>query len=189
MDFASVIEARRSARQYRPIEVARPVIERVLHAASLAPSARNSQPWRFHVAVGAARAAVGEIMAQTTVHLAEYLELMAPEDYEAVARWYSTLGDAPVVIGVSSFQAEPAVDRDDTMLSVGCALENLLLAATAEGLAVCVVTSARWVTDELKAAMHVAPERDFVSLVVMGYPAESQPPQPPKRTDHTDWVE
>ena len=189
MDFASVIETRRSTRQYKSVEVGRDVVERILHAASLAPSARNSQPWRFHVAVGEPRVRVGEIMAQTTVHLAEYLDVMAPEDYEMVARWYSTLGDAPVLIGVSSLQTEPTVDRDDTMLSVGCALENLLLAASAEGLAACVVTSARWVTDELKEAMNVAAERDFVSLVALGYPADSQPPRPPRRTDHTDWIE
>lgn len=189
MDFASVIRSRRSTRSYLPGDVDREVVERILAAASLAPSARNSQPWRFHVAVGDARTRVGEIMAQTTVHLAEYLDVMAPEDAQAIALWYSTLGDAPVVIGVSSLQTEPTVDHDDTMLSVGCALQNLLLAATDEGLGACVVTSARWVTEELKTALSVDAEREFVSLVALGHPAESLPPQPPRRIDTIDWVE
>lgn len=189
MDFADVIHSRRSTRSYEPRGIDREVIERILESAVLAPSARNSQPWRFHVAVGEPRARVGEIMAQTTVHLAEYLDVMAPEDAQTIALWYSTLGDAPVVIGVSSLQTEPMVDEKDTMLSVGCALQILLLAATNEGLGACVITSARWVTDELKSALGVERERSLVSLVAIGHPADTLPPQPPRRVDNTDWVE
>ena len=49
MDFYDVIKTRRSVRSYsdRPIDEA--VLERVLDAARLAPSANNTQPWHFVV--------------------------------------------------------------------------------------------------------------------------------------------
>jgi len=189
MEFWETIEKRHSVREFDSREVDRELVERVLRAASLAPSAKNSQPWRFHVAVGESRAAVGEIMAQTTIHLTEYLETVGPEHYEAIARWYSTLGDAPVVIGVSMAEVDPGFDRDDELLSMGAAIENLLLAAFAEGLAACPVTFSRWVCDELKLALGVEPEREFLSLVVLGYPTDGVDGSPVKNEDVADWLE
>ncbi len=127
-------------------------------------------------------------MAQTTVHLTEYLDTIGPEHYEAIARWYSTLGDAPVVIGVSMARSETEFDRDEALMSMGAALENLLLAATAEGLAACVVTFSRWVRDDLKIALNVADDRDFLSLIVAGYPRGGSEHLPEKNTDVVDWL-
>jgi len=190
MDFWEVVEKRHSVREFEPRAVERAHVERILRAASLAPSPKNSQPWRFHVATGQARAEVGEVMAQTTVHLTEYLETVGPEFFEAIARWYSTLGDAPVAIGVSMEACESDFDRVDELMSMGAALENLLLAATAEGLAACVVTFSRWVCDELKTALGVDSDREFVSLVVVGYPLSPQHgPRMEKRSDVAEWIE
>lgn len=189
MEFWRVVDRRHSVRAYQPKPVDRQVLERVVHAASIAPSPRNSQPWRFHVATGETRVRVGEIMAQTTVHLSEYMDVIEPEDYDGIARWYSTLGDAPVVIGVSMMRSETGFDRDDVLLSMGASLENLLLAATEEGLAACVVTFSRWVRDELHRAFEVADDRDFLSLVVVGYPLGDTLVSPPKNPDAADWLE
>jgi len=189
MDFWEVIEKRHSVREFESRAVEHSLIERMLHAASLAPSAKNMQPWRFHVATGEARAAVGEIMAQTTVHLTEYLEALGPEYCEYAAKWYSTLGDAPVAIGVSMGEVESEFDRVDELMSMGAALENLLLAATAQGIAACVVTFSRWVCDELKVALGVDPDREFVSLVVVGYPLSDQHGLAlEKNTDVAEWL-
>jgi len=188
MEFWEVIDKRHSVRDYQSREVDRPSLERIVHAAAVAPSAKNTQPWRYHVATGAVRAEVGEVMAQTTVHLTEYLETIGPEHYEEIARWYSTLGDAPVVIGVSMERVESEFDRDEALMSMGASLENLLLAATAEGLAACVVTFSRWVSDDLKRVLRVADDREFVSLVVVGHPHDGTRLVPEKNTDVADWL-
>jgi nitroreductase len=47
------IEARRSIRKYKPDQpVSREQLDRLLHAAMLAPSARNSRPWEFIAITG-----------------------------------------------------------------------------------------------------------------------------------------
>src|SRR6476659_10910074 len=49
VDLVVHIGRRRSVRRYRPSSISRDVVERLLTAASSAPSAHNKQPWRFVV--------------------------------------------------------------------------------------------------------------------------------------------
>ena len=47
MELMKVIKERRSVREYRDAPIERSTIERLVIAATLAPSARNLQPWAF----------------------------------------------------------------------------------------------------------------------------------------------
>ncbi|HLB46823.1 MAG TPA: nitroreductase family protein, partial [Anaerolineales bacterium] len=49
MDLLTAIEGRRSFRRYTDRAVPRDAVERLLTAATWAPSAHNRQPWRFVV--------------------------------------------------------------------------------------------------------------------------------------------
>ena len=46
------IENRRSIRKYRSDEIDRKLIEEIIYSATLAPSAKNRQPWKFIVYQG-----------------------------------------------------------------------------------------------------------------------------------------
>lgn len=170
MELTAVISARHSVRDFTDRVVDHEVMQRILDAASLAPSALNEQPWRFYVAEGETRARVGEIMAQSTVYLTDYIEILGPERYEEAFHWYTDLGGAPVVVGV----AMPGTDDVPTLinrcLAVGAATENLLLAVTDEGLGACMVTFSYWVRDELGEAFGLEEGRVIIALVVIGHP-------------------
>jgi nitroreductase len=188
MDFWDVIDGRHSTRAYSEEAVPREKLARVLHAAAAAPSAMNSQPWRYHVAEGEARGEVGKLLAQATVHLTEYIEVLGQERYEEAVEWYSSLGNAPVVIGVSATTSETEFDVTNTLLSVGASIQNLLLAATAEGLGACNITFAWWVREELAARFGVSEDRQVVAIIALGYPGTVAPASPPHREDVADWV-
>ena len=49
MEFNELVNKRRTAREFTNKEVSKKQIEEVLHSASLAPSAKNRQPWKFYV--------------------------------------------------------------------------------------------------------------------------------------------
>ncbi len=49
MEFFEVLNTRRSVRSYTNEPVTKDEVETLLHAACMAPSARNLQPWRFVV--------------------------------------------------------------------------------------------------------------------------------------------
>ena len=182
MEVYEAIRRRRSVRSFDGKPVAREKLERIIEAAALAPSAHNSQPWHFHVTSGAARDAVCDVVSLSTVHLQEYLEMLPTEELEAAERFFAGLGGAPVVIAVSVSVAEDDLGRINTLLSTGCAIENLMLAAGEEGLACCNVTFAFWVRDKLVELLEIAPDREIVSLLLVGAPTEIPAPTQ-RRTD------
>ncbi|MDD4108256.1 MAG: nitroreductase family protein [Prolixibacteraceae bacterium] len=49
MDFAELVKRRQSDRKYSPVAVEKEKLVQCLEAARLAPSANNSQPWKFIV--------------------------------------------------------------------------------------------------------------------------------------------
>lgn len=187
MDFWQVLEGRRSVRAFKTDPVPRDVIERLLAGAGLAPSVLNSQPWDFHVCTGASRIDVGETLAQATTHLDEYMEVLGKEHYEEAVRWYSSLGDAPVVIVTAMKTPEEDFDCLNLTLSVGAALENLLLAAKAESLAACNITFGWWVRDEIKTQLGIPEGQSVASVVALGYPAVAETVAPPRRECISVW--
>lgn len=189
MDLWEALEGRHSVRLFRSQPVADEVMKRVLHAAVLAPSAFNSQPWRFHVTRGSTRISLGTLLAQATVHLAEYMEMLGPERYQEAINWYSSLGDAPVILGVSVPRAESELDEMNKLISVGAAVENLMLAATDEGLGTCVITFAWWVKDELAELLDIGDDRQMVALLAVGYPRDTVPASPPHSNDVAVWYD
>lgn len=189
MEFWDVLDARHSIRDFTDEPVERATIERLVHAASLAPSAENKQPWRFHVATGEARVRIGQILAQATVYLEEYLGMLPADKRDSVLKWFSSLGGAPVVIGVSMADADSDVATVNNLLSVGAAVENLLLAATADGLGACNVTFGWWVRDELASAFNLESGRSVTTVIVVGWPSNVPPVAPVHGEDILDWYE
>ncbi len=58
------IENRRSIRKYKPDEIERKLIEEIIYSASLAPSAKNRQPWKFIVYQGKEKKKLVDVMRQ-----------------------------------------------------------------------------------------------------------------------------
>jgi coenzyme F420-0:L-glutamate ligase/coenzyme F420-1:gamma-L-glutamate ligase len=178
-----VIHQRRSIRRYADRPVERALIERLLEAATWAPSAHNRQPWRFAVIQDKGRQErLAEAMnAVLRADLAA--DGLPPEHIQAQAsRRRDRLTRAPVLI----LLCMTMVDMDDypdpkrrqaewTMATQSLALagQNLLLAAQAEGLGACWLCAPLFcpdvVRDHLGLPAHWQPQA-FISL---GWPAES----------------
>jgi nitroreductase len=188
MDLYEAIRARHSVRAFSPREVEREKLDRVFAGAAAAPSAMNASPWRFHVATGKSRETVGQIMAQSTLHLKEYIGVVPQENLDFAEHFYAELGKAPIVVAVSAPALADEFDKVNTYISVGCAIENMLLSATAEGLACCSLTFSFWVRDELAAQYELPADREIVALVLLGYPAET-PAAPPHNLDVVTYFE
>jgi nitroreductase len=189
MDIMEAMRQRHSYRSFTDEPVDRALLERVLNAARLAPSAMNAQPWRFHVATGTTRQRVAEVMQQTTVYLDDYLANMGMNDrIEAATKFATDLGDAPVVMAMSIPRSDNEMAALNNTLSAGAALENLLLAATAYGLGTCSITFSYWVRDELAQALEVPADEMIVALIVLGHPS-GRPSAPPHEADVVIWHE
>ena len=189
MEFWDTVASRHSTRDFRHDPIPRELVERVISAARQAPSAGNSQPWRFWVLQGDSRAKLGEIIAQSTVHLTEYMEMLGPKRYEAAVTWYSSLGNAPVLVVVSGAVTTVEFEAMNRNLSIGAAIENLLLAATSEGLGGCNVTFSYWVKGEMSTVLGVPDSEEVVSVVALGVPSDVPSASPETKSDDTVWLD
>ncbi len=181
MDFFDAVGSQRACRSFTDEPVSDADLERLLKAATFAPSAENRQPWEFVVVTDEERrAAIGELMVRLWEGGArEYARsrddgaLFAEVD-EALS---SGLASAPVLVVVGA-------DTDKVLeismaSSIWPAIQNLLLAATALGLGSALTTIATFLGDELSAVVglpdHVAP----VAVIPVGHPARRL--GPPRR--------
>lgn len=147
------IRSRRSVRNYRPDRVPRDVIERLLEAATWAPSAHNKQPWKFAV-ISEDAALRGKVAA-----LSKYGE------------WISK---APCLILVyldkSSLDERIYNCAAKHHEAIGSAIQNLMLAAGEEGLGTCWIGEIARAAAPLGELLGTAQRLEFVALLTVGYP-------------------
>lgn len=189
VELYDVIASRHCVREFRRDAVPRDVLERIVVAAASSPSSQNEQPWRFYVTTGDSRHELGKIVAQTTVYLTEYIDVLGPEGYERAMSWFSSLGDAPVLIAIASPESDSDFKQVNRLLSVGASMENLLLAAREEGLGACPFTFSYWVRDEISELLGIEEGHSVISLIAIGWPTEGQSLPPEKRADVAVWLD
>ncbi len=176
-----VVRARRDVRRFRPDAVPEDVIERVLGAAHAAPSVGHSQPWRFVVVDDPALRDRAAVMADVE-RLAQASLLDGDSAQHLLDLQLEGIREAPLGVVVCCDRRTPAAGvlgratfPDADLWSCACAIENLWLAARAEGLGL------GWVTlfqpDELAALLDVPPGVVTLGWLCLGWPDE-RPPAP-----------
>ena len=152
MEAIEVLKTRRSVRAYTRAPVPRKIIEDIVDCGRLAPTANNVQPWEFVVVTDP------ELLRRIAV-ITDYGKFIA---------------DAPVCVVVLSKETKYYLEDGSA------ATENILLAARAHGLGSCWVAGDKkpYVTEICR--LVAAPRGcKLVSLIPIGYPAES--PEKSKR--------
>lgn len=187
----AVIEAikkRRSVRSYQSKPISRDVVNAIIEAGNEAPSAMNSQPWRFVVIEDAE---VKKKLLKTALPNAKkILDLIKESDpvrHEAITKRLSELPDpvyysAPVivfVIGSGRYAAH----------SCPLACENMMLAAHSLGIGSCWVGFGSMVTDddEVKRILDLKDDEMIFGPILLGHP-EIYPERPPKKESAVKWV-
>ncbi|MDA3935517.1 MAG: nitroreductase [Actinomycetota bacterium] len=183
MELRDAIASRRSVRSFDDRPVPDELIRSVVSAASFAPSALNEQPWYFRVVRNELREKLLRVMAQNTSYLEEFMRVLGHDATPAALQWYSNLGGAPVIVACTMPKEDDDFLALNKHISIGAAVQNILLAATDAGLGSCNVTFSFWVKDEICALLGIPENRTLAGLVVLGYPGDEQPPVPPHDHD------
>jgi nitroreductase len=152
--FYDLIAGRRTIRSFKPEPVARELLERLIDVGRLAPSAANLQPLEF-IAVDEA-GPKAEIFA--CLKWAAYIAPAGdPKPGNEPAAYIVTLANSKV--------REKMFEYD-----IGAAMENMTLAALAEGVGSCWMLSID--RDKLRTVLGVPEEYRIDSVLALGYPAE-----------------
>ncbi|HZJ25618.1 MAG TPA: nitroreductase family protein [Acidimicrobiia bacterium] len=185
---AEFITARRSIRAYTDTPVSRATLDALVEGACLAPAPHHSRPWRF-VVVDSPDAKAGLAQAMGT----RWAQDLADDGVdparirELVDASRAKLSGAPaLVVGCLTWNG---LDRypDETrrraewgmaLLSLGAAMENLMLAATTKGLATCWVAAPIFCPAEARDALALADDWLPHALVLIGEPDPDYRPPP-----------
>jgi nitroreductase len=177
-EFARLAWARRTSLQMDLDRAVPPeLVHELCEIAGSAPNHKRTWPWRFCLFTGEGRAALGETYAAA-------LELRGADEAK-VAKTRTKYLRAPAMLLVGSTSPEPGRVLEDGY-AVAAALQNLLLAATAAGLA------SFWSSPpvlDAPAVLRLAgfPEgTQIVGVVYLGWPARDveTPPRPPVELRH-----
>ena len=144
MEVFEALKMRRSVRAYQETPVPKEALERILEAGRIAPSASNRQPWHFIV--------VTDSQKRKTISRGPYAKFVT---------------ESPVlIVGCGDTEASP----NWHIVDVSIALENMVLAATAEGLGTCWIGG--FIEDEVRQLLEIPENFKIVALLSVGYPRE-----------------
>ena len=171
-DFFSVVRTQRAHRAFTAEAVPDELVERVLEAATYAPSAENTQPWVFIVVRDdAARGRIGELNRQAWEGGGRDFSRprLSPEVFAKVeAGATGGIANAPVLVvacGDTSQCVEAVLES-----SVWPAVQNLLLAARAMGLGASLITLPLWSTRTARRALGLPSNVTPCCIVPLGWP-------------------
>ena len=181
-DLHTFLRTRRSIRRFKPDPVPESVMESIIRTAAFAPSAHNSQPWRFVVITETAvKTRLGKAL--TTKMRADMLAkgTGAEEIDQRAARSLRRMDEAPVVVVLC--RAKNAV-RNESYEEVTMGIQStslaglqLLLAAHAEGLGGNWICWALYAQEATRSALHLPEDWEPQAIYFLGYPNESPEPR------------
>ncbi len=198
MDLLGLIKERKSIRHFTTEVPSRETVLACLEAASWAPNPTSQQPWKFIVLTGEelkktcraieenyatalSKEAEHSIAAEQTgmvqvllerkdATFSEMLAFLKAEgvDLQSVGAGNFAFHHAPMGI---LFATYPCKDNN-YLKSTVAAMQNFLLAATAQGLGTCWMNAVSICQEYIKAALKLSPELILVDGVAVGYPAD-----------------
>ncbi len=196
----TIIEGRRSIRQFKDAPVPKEDLLKIIRAAGLAPSAGNQQMWHFLLIRDKA---LMEKMRQAILDAVdEMLTWQESQSYElrvrAIRSYATFFVNAPVTVAVLNKPFDSVVHSevysrqglsvaeiyqrtgDPGKQSLGAAIQNLLLMAYAMGYGTCWMTGPLVATPELEKILRVEPPWQLAAIIALGVPAERPAPRPRK---------
>lgn len=176
------IFTRRSIRRFSNQNVPSELINAMLEAAIRAPSAKNRQPWRFIVFGGEHKSEFERRMERGLLR-EENGDALLPRSVFGLPDAWNTLRiikEAPVLIAVVNTNGKSPfvpVDSDDRVteicdtLSIGAAVQNMLLAAEKLGLGTLWIANTCFAYPELTGLLKT--DGQLIGAVAVGYADEA----------------
>jgi len=176
------IKGRRSVRSFLSKEVSDIVLERILDAARWAPSAHNSQPWRFIIVRDIkTKQILSEAMAERWNKDLKKDKTSTKECQNLIRGSIQRFTNPPIIIVVcltlddmNEYVDKKRYDAEFVMAiqSVANSIQNMLLAVHVEGLGACWFCAPLFCQKSVRRSLGIPKDVYPQALITLGYPAE-----------------
>ena len=188
MDFYEVLEKRRTYRDFTSREVSDEILKRIIKAAFKAPTNDHLRQLEFVVVRG--RENIARVISPLAKNMAAFKDLVFEADdigdkekmamfADALPKQQKMLMDSGLLV-IPFFRQkqipllEPVEQSSlNYFASAWCALENMLLSVTNEGLGAVFHIPVSDETDKIKEIVNAPEGYEFICLLAIGYPAEN----------------
>ena len=143
----------------------------ILAAAAAAPDHGQLLPWRFILVPAGQRATLADVFAQ---ELSERDPQAEPEQL-AQAREKAFRAPLLMLAVVDGARGDPEVDLNERILSAGCAVQNLLLVATALGFGSALTSGKALKSDALRTCFGLGADEQALCFISIGTVASRKP--------------
>lgn len=193
METYNVILERRSTRKYKDIDISDDAVKTILSAGIAAPSSKNKQPWKFIITKGSSKEKALSAMERGIANAKSGNGLLPTRKHliPSVENTLQAMKQAPVVVFVFNTEVHHLFDCVSTeerfvevsnILSIGAAIENMLIMANDLGVA------SLWICDTVFAYTELCEclgeSNQLVSAIAFGY-ADEEPRSLKKKDWHT----
>jgi coenzyme F420-0:L-glutamate ligase / coenzyme F420-1:gamma-L-glutamate ligase len=194
---ADVLAERRTVREFTAEPVDPGAVRRAIAAALTAPAPHHGEPWRF-VVVESAAARTALLDAMLAAWQADLrADGFTAEQIARRVRRGEPLRRAPLIVvpclsagaaHVYPDERRNAAERAMFVVSMGAAVQNLLVALAVEGLGSCWVSSTLFCQQVAAASLGLPPSWEPMGAIGVGHPAAPPPPRPARDPDRFSTV-
>lgn len=191
------IDSRRSIRKYKSTPIEKTVIDEMIYAAALAPSAKNRQPWKFIVYQGNAKDKLVDVMRKGLA--SEKLSHRLMPNWRAgipdAENTVKIMDEAPCLIVVlntnqktpfAGIEGEKRIVEICDSLSIGAAVENMLLTAAEHDLGTLWIANTCFAYDDL--IKFIGTDHQLTGIVAVGVADENPNKRPRKKIEEiVEW--
>ncbi len=179
-DIYEVMQTQRAIRRWTAEPVDDELIERIIQAGCWAPSGSNSQPWGFVVVrddgkrerlAAAIRESFARLFGEDRPNPDEIEDATTRRMMRGAFNLFDNFAAAPVWIIPCLVRAQsPAPEGLLAGSSIYPSIQNIMLAARAEGLGTVLTTPQDGIMDQLRAELAIPEHARPVAIIPMGWP-------------------
>lgn len=173
-NFNELVNMRQSCRNYNAKPIEKEKLEAVIKAALLAPSACNSQPWKYYVATEA----------KDAEKMREFVKIGGRNKFADNCPVFSVVVEQPAILksGVSELNSQKFAQMD-----IGISVAHYCLEATQQGLSTCIMGC--FDEDKIKEYIGIPNELNVRLVIATGYAADDDKIREKKRKPVSETVE
>lgn len=191
-DLSEIVEVIRNRRTIKPEDfstrqVHKEMLEKMLECARWAPTHGLTQPWHFTVFREEGLNKLSKFHADLYKQSTSATTFLQAKHDQIANRPLSS--SAAVAIGMKRQEIEKIPELEE-IEAVACAVQNMMLCATAYGLGTYWATGGMTYSDEFKSFLQLGEKDRLLGILYVGYPAIDWPQSQRQPMEyHTTWIE